>query len=1139
MGSLIFMAIMAIVMIATTVTMAVLVQGPDLEDLKPSGLGDYNFPTNLESRYLPVVWGTTLIKSPNVIWYGDLSTYPLTTGGQIIGYRYSLGVDLGLCYGPLDSISEIQIDDMYVIRPGEQGTLTSGITPAGGWQRPMTGERKLSFSDLNFFGGDKSGGRLIGSMTLYYGTENQRPSTYIQGQEASNTLEVSTGVFVPQSEIVPSYAGMAHAVWEGGELSERAVIPAISFTVHRYPTQLSAAYSIVNNDGNGIGDANPIHCIYEILTDSVWGCGVPEDLIDSESFYEAAKSCHAEGNGFGYTLDSTKSASSVLEVINDQVNGVLSQNEEGLWSYTLLRRTYDKDTKYVLDYDKMVKSNTRVLETSGTATAGGYVLDFAASHDLSAYVIGEPVYVKNTTSGFEGCFLIEAVDDGDDRLTFTPLESQDYTGFMGLAEQYEVYRLTGYETIPELTESDILKVKSADRQSWAETFNVVQVKYLDRTDYFKETIATSHDLGNFAIVNGVQTTKKYDLQGVRTPASAARVAQRLLRAISYPITTLAIDVPRRFYRLRPGDMIHVSHPDFGLEDFYFRILEVGLPNDRGASITLKGTRDTFDEPLDAEVVHIGGEQELSTTLLTLPSAPNSDVTLASGAPLFFHQRDGLGANYKRWWIIGRPDGNTTYGVGRNILSDGTTYVDATPILGLPPTGKIRAHADRLWDDVDGITQLWYGKNNLEHIYGPEAGPIASPTRADSNTGSTWDASLAKNDTGSYLYGPSGEYLNRQMGDLIVADLTTSMEALVAEYTQVAIQELGYGLAYVRPNWVTRGAHGASSRPVFDEIIAYERAEMFTLYYGYDRRVISTLGGGRNPVYGDVYSIQFTPQDTVLESRTGINLFGVHRGLLDTGIQQINHDSDIIFIAQTDQIYDEVASTSGVLVGFAQTMSAGGKLDMASAVAVSTSTAELQRRSNTLGVKNISLGGLSFNETWGDMYYDNGEWQAMNFFAWGSGNQTVTWEYENSTTVEGVNLYTETDSVTPNTTDHCRFIFSLLEDNNNSASQTERLAHARAYWKEGIMPTYSPVNSHPDFGGTGTERTTFRKQVARTSNGVTDTFNLSTLMTSGGVSLTLSSGELYYVEVLMQSVSNGAGANMSYGAQRFIVSFVAP
>jgi len=44
---------------------------------KPPEVGEVKVPTVDPSRKIPVVFGTVVIKSPAVLWYGDLSTTPI------------------------------------------------------------------------------------------------------------------------------------------------------------------------------------------------------------------------------------------------------------------------------------------------------------------------------------------------------------------------------------------------------------------------------------------------------------------------------------------------------------------------------------------------------------------------------------------------------------------------------------------------------------------------------------------------------------------------------------------------------------------------------------------------------------------------------------------------------------------------------------------------------------------------------------------------------------------------------------------------------------------------------------------------------------------------------------------------------
>jgi len=45
----------------------------------PASLSDMDIPTAEPGRCIPVVFGTRLLKSPNIVWYGDLRYSPVET----------------------------------------------------------------------------------------------------------------------------------------------------------------------------------------------------------------------------------------------------------------------------------------------------------------------------------------------------------------------------------------------------------------------------------------------------------------------------------------------------------------------------------------------------------------------------------------------------------------------------------------------------------------------------------------------------------------------------------------------------------------------------------------------------------------------------------------------------------------------------------------------------------------------------------------------------------------------------------------------------------------------------------------------------------------------------------------------------
>ncbi len=69
-----------IIFIATLAVSIALAPRPP--EPKPAGLSDINVPTAEPGRPVPIIFGTVIIKDPNVVWYGDLSTTEIKKGGK-------------------------------------------------------------------------------------------------------------------------------------------------------------------------------------------------------------------------------------------------------------------------------------------------------------------------------------------------------------------------------------------------------------------------------------------------------------------------------------------------------------------------------------------------------------------------------------------------------------------------------------------------------------------------------------------------------------------------------------------------------------------------------------------------------------------------------------------------------------------------------------------------------------------------------------------------------------------------------------------------------------------------------------------------------------------------------------------------
>lgn len=152
-----------------------LVLAPKPQNAKPKSLEDFQVPTAEEGREIPPVFGTADIADPNVTWYGDLKKdaikgprrYLIAGPRQVLGYKYSLGMQMSLCHGPADAI--------YSIRAGDKEA----------WKGASTGGR-ITINKPSLFGGDKSEGGISGAVDICMGAPDQLQNDYLVSKLGAN-----------------------------------------------------------------------------------------------------------------------------------------------------------------------------------------------------------------------------------------------------------------------------------------------------------------------------------------------------------------------------------------------------------------------------------------------------------------------------------------------------------------------------------------------------------------------------------------------------------------------------------------------------------------------------------------------------------------------------------------------------------------------------------------------------------------------------------------------------------------------------------------------------------------------------------------------------------------------------------------
>jgi len=314
--------------VGTTVVSALLQKRP--KDASPGSAGEFQVPTAEEGRAIPVVFGTCNIK-PNVVWWGDLRIDPLKkkSGGFLgigakkvtVGYKYYVGMMLALCHGAIDALISIMVGDK------DTGAV---IVPVG------ENYLEATINKPDLFGGDEKEGGIVGVVRFYRGLTTQTSDPYLTARFGAPA---------------PAYRGLCYCVLPQVYVGTTQYAKNWSFVVRRCPTPagFDAAKSNIG------GDANPIHIIFEAMTDPDYGLGIPAARFDLATWTAAASKIFEEGLGMSILLDADTTADQFVAEVLRTIDGVLyTDPATGLWTIKLARADYDVATLTEFTVDDLV-----------------------------------------------------------------------------------------------------------------------------------------------------------------------------------------------------------------------------------------------------------------------------------------------------------------------------------------------------------------------------------------------------------------------------------------------------------------------------------------------------------------------------------------------------------------------------------------------------------------------------------------------------------------------------------------------------------------------------------------------------------------------------------------------------------------
>jgi len=149
----------------------------------------------------------------------------------------------------------------------------------------------------------------MGSMTFYFGTDDQVANSTVGGSLADGTLN-------------PAYRGLCYAFFNDNYIGRNNGAPTMRFVVGKRPKYAFSALESIN-----AYDYNIAHAIYHILVNDMH-LGLGTDLIGNATFAQVAATLSGEGRGISALIGTQQSASTYIEAFLLHGGGMLTSSSD-------------------------------------------------------------------------------------------------------------------------------------------------------------------------------------------------------------------------------------------------------------------------------------------------------------------------------------------------------------------------------------------------------------------------------------------------------------------------------------------------------------------------------------------------------------------------------------------------------------------------------------------------------------------------------------------------------------------------------------------------------------------------------------------------------------------------------------------
>lgn len=234
---------------------------------------------------------------------------------QVVGHGYYLGMHMVLAR-TIDKITRIDI-----------GNKTA-------WTGDCTGGQ-ISIDEMEMFGGLKKEGGIQGTIDIEMGATDQAPNDYLQARLGSE---------------IPAWRRVTAAVLRQVYLGTTPYLKKWAFWGQRMPDDWYAGKAAIGQD------ANPAHCIYELITSKEYGMAYAVTDIDDDSFSAAADTLYSENFGLSFLWQRGTDIESLIKRILDHIDASLYiDRQSGKFSLNLIRDDYTVGDLTTLDESNIIR----------------------------------------------------------------------------------------------------------------------------------------------------------------------------------------------------------------------------------------------------------------------------------------------------------------------------------------------------------------------------------------------------------------------------------------------------------------------------------------------------------------------------------------------------------------------------------------------------------------------------------------------------------------------------------------------------------------------------------------------------------------------------------------------------------------